>query len=183
MRNLFWDSCVFNAFLYDEKSKYDVDSIVQYIEESRQGEYKIYTSSIILTEIASSKIRIQSIGSGIDFLNDLVGACVVIDASVNILDLAGRLRDIPYKKNQSDKRQLTTGDAIMLATALHLEEAYGLKIDAFHTFDNGGKKREVPLLTYHEWCEGLSGPRLLLARRVGALNRVKPVHPSPKFIK
>ena len=123
MRNLFWDSCVFNAFLYDEKHIYDVDSIVQYLDEARQRQFRIYTSSIILTEIAASKIKARGVGSGMDFINDLMGACVVIDASVNILNLAGQLRDLPYRKHQSGKRKLTTGDAIMLASALHLEEA------------------------------------------------------------
>lgn len=173
---------MFNAFLYDEKEIYDVNSIAQYIDESRDGKAKLYTSSIVFTEIATSKIRVKGVGSGIDFINDLVGACVVIDASINILDLAGKLRDIPYKKNQSEKRRLTTGDAVMLATALHLSEAYGVQIDAFHTFDNGGKKGEVPLLSYQEWCEGLSGHRLALAKRVIELPRSKPIHPSPRLI-
>jgi len=183
MTNLFWDSCVFNAFLYDEKDIYDVDSICQYIDEAKQGQFKLYTSSIVFTEIATSKIKVKGVGSGIDFINDLVGACVVIDASVNILDLAGKLRDIPYKKNQSEKRKLTTGDAVMLATALHLGEAYGVQIDAFQTFDNGGKKGEVPLLSYQDWCEGLSGQRWALAKRVIDLTRTKPIHPSPRLIK
>ena len=181
MRNLFWDSCVFNAFLYDEKHIYDVDSIVQYLDEARQRQFRIYTSSIILTEIAASKIKARGVGSGMDFINDLMGVCVVIDASVNILNLAGQLRDLPYRKHQSGKRKLTTGDAIMLASALHLEEAYGARLSAFHTFDDGGTKGEVPLLSYHEWCEGFSGAQLTLARRVIDLPRMKPVHPAPKL--
>lgn len=181
MTNLFWDSCVFNAFLYDEKEIYDVDSIIQFLDEARQRKFKIYTSSIILTEIAASKIKVRGVGSAMDFINDLMGACVVIDASVNILNLAGQLRDMPYKKHQSGKRKLTTGDAIMLASALYLDEAYGVSLSAFHTFDDGGKKGEVPLLSYHEWCEGFSGVQLTLARRVIDLPRMKPVHPAPKL--
>jgi len=53
--NLFWDSCVFNAFLYEESDSYDIESIDQYIDEAKSGRFKIYTSSIIFAEIAGSK--------------------------------------------------------------------------------------------------------------------------------
>jgi predicted nucleic acid-binding protein len=178
--NLFWDSCVFGAFLYDENAAYDVASISQYIEEAKNGKHRIYTSSIIFAEIADSKIKKAGIGSIADLMNDLIGATVPIDPSVNILTLAGRLKDIPYRKGDSKKRHLGTGDAIMLATCLYLDEAMGVKPDLFHTFDNGkGPKKEVPLLDYHLWCEGLSGEKAALASRVCALNRQKPIHPSP----
>jgi hypothetical protein len=45
----------------------------------------------------------------------------------------------------------------MLATALDLKDAYGVDVDIFHTFDDGGKKGSLPLLSYHEWCDGLTG--------------------------
>ena len=181
--NLFWDTCVFNALLYDESAIYDIDSIQQYLDEAKAGVFKIYTSSIIFAEIAASKIKKVGVGSALDFMNDIVGSCVVIDASVNIFDLAGKLKDIPYRKQDSTKRSLSTGDAVMLATALHLEDAYDTKMDIFHTFDDGGKKGHIPLLSYHEWCEGVTGPKFVLARRVFALPRKKPVHPEPRLIK
>ena len=84
--NLFWDSCVFNAFLYEESDSYDIESIDQ------------------LAETAGSKIKKKGVGGAMDFMNDLVGACIVIDASVNIIDLAGKLKDIPYRKQKSTKR-------------------------------------------------------------------------------
>ena len=102
--NLFWDSCVFNAFFYEESDSYDIESIDQYIDEAKSGRFKIYTSSIIFAEIAGSKIKKKGVGGAMDFMNDLVGACIVIDASVNIIDLAGKLKDIPYRKQKSTKR-------------------------------------------------------------------------------
>lgn len=180
-KNLFWDSCVFNAFLYEESNSYDIESIEQYLDEAKQGDFRIYTSSVFLAEIAQSKIRKKGIGGPIEFLNDFIGAIIVIDASVNVLDLAGKLKDIPYRKGESDRRGLSTGDAAMLATALHLKDAYGVKIDEFHTFDDGGKKREVPLLSYQDWCEGLTGAKAALAMRVINLPRRKPTHPAPRF--
>jgi len=179
--NLFWDSCVFNALLYDESAAYGIASIDQYLEEAKAGACKIYTSSVFLAEVAQSKIRKKGIGGPIHFLNDFVGSVVVIDASVSVFELAGRLKDIPYRKGTSDKRVLSTGDAVMLATALFLKDAYEVVVDAFHTFDNGGKKRELSILSYHEWCEGLSGAKAALAGRVVSLLREIPIHPAPKF--
>ena len=179
MENLFWDSCVFNALLYDESDSYDVDSIEQYLGEARDGKFKIYTSSVFLAEIAHSKIKKAGSGGPLEFLNDLQGAVTVIDASLDIMELAGRLRDIPYKKQDSDKRQLSIGDAAMLATALHLSDAYGVQVYAFHTFDNGGKKREIPILSFEQWCSGLTGKKAELAGRVSRLRREKPIHPAP----
>lgn len=55
--NLFWDSCVFSAYLYEEDAAYDLASIEQYLSEAKEGKFKIYTSSVVFAEIASSKIR------------------------------------------------------------------------------------------------------------------------------
>lgn len=179
MENLFWDSCVFNAFLYDETQSYDVDSIEQYLDEARDGKFKIYTSSVFLAEVAHTKIKKAGCGGPIDFLNDLQGTVTVVDASLDIMELAGRLRDIPYKKQDSDKRRLSVGDAAMLATALHLSDAYGVQIDVFHTFDDGGKKREIPILSFEQWCSGVTGKKAELTARVTRLRREKPIHPAP----
>ncbi len=179
MENLLWDSCVFNALLYDESQSYDVNSIQQYLDEARDGKFRIYTSSIFLAEIAQSKIKKAGVGGPNEFLNDFQGSVVIIDASLEIMELAGRLKDIPYRKQDSKKRRLGTGDAVMLATALHLLDAYEVEIDQFHTFDDGGQKGSVSLLSYDQWIEGVSGKKLELAKRVVSLNRCKPVHPAP----
>jgi hypothetical protein len=71
----------------------------------------------------------------------------------------------------------------MLATALDLKDAYGVDVDIFHTFDDGGKKGSLPLLSYHEWCDGLTGVRAALTKRVIALPRQKPIHPHPRLLK
>jgi len=177
-KSLFWDSCVFAAFLYDEKAKYDLASIEQYLAEAKAGKFKIYTSSIIFAEIASSKICSPKVGSMGELVRDLVGSVIVIDASVNIMQLSGRLKEIRYRKGKSDKRYLQTGDAIMLATVLHLEDAFGVAVDTFHTFDNA-KKKTIPLLSYEQWCEGLTGDALRLAKRVCEIDRKPPIHPTP----
>ncbi len=180
--HLFWDSCVFCAYLFEEPV-HNPEYIHQYLAESAHAtkpKWKIYTSSLIYTEIMDSQIKKKGIGSLAAFLKDFESAIILIDPTPPVLQLAGRLKDIPYRKGDSRNRRLTTGDSIMLATCLYGEEALGVTFEAFHTFDDSPKK-EVPLLSYHEWCEGLSGNRAKLATRVCALKRQRPVHPEPEM--
>ena len=181
--NFFWDSCVFNAFLYDERNAYDVDSIVRYLADAKDQKCRIYTSEIFLAEVRNSKIKNPKYGSTMEFINDYAGATVPIAASIPIMELTGRLKDIPYRKEQSDKRQLSTGDGIMLATCLLMPEMFGVAIDIFHTFDDGRKKKQIPLLSYEKWCEGLTGEHKELANRVCKIVRKIPVHPQPELIR
>lgn len=67
--HLFWDSCVFYAFLRDEKHAYDVDSIAQYIDEAREGKCQIYASSMVYAELIPSAITKPGIGSFREFVN------------------------------------------------------------------------------------------------------------------
>ena len=55
--NLFWDSCVFTAFLRDESGAYDVNSIAQYLTEAREGKHRIYTSSLVFAEVLPSSMK------------------------------------------------------------------------------------------------------------------------------
>ena len=181
---LFWDSCVFDAYLYDQRA-YDLASIEQFLVEAKHKPpgFIIYTSSFVFLEVANSKIKKPNIGSMEDFVRDFVGQIIVIDSSPNVNILAGKLRDIPYKHaTTSDSHVLDAGDAVMLATALFLQEGYGVTIDEFHTFDDATKRRKVPILSYQDWCVGLTGENELLARRVSALKRRPPRHPAPPLI-
>jgi len=182
IENYFWDSCVFAAYLKDEQAAYDIASIQAYLSEAKSGKARIYCSSISSGEVLPSHIK----GGGTfeDFMADYEGAVIQHDPDPNIMTMCGRFRDLPYKKGQSTNRRLSTPDAIILATAVHLRDAFGVVFSAFHTFDGGGKKdldgnRQIPILTYETWCEDFSLEQYVLAARIITLPRCKPIHPEP----
>lgn len=185
--NLFWDSCVFFAFLRDERSSYDVDSIAQYLQEAKDGKHQIFTSSIALAEVLPSAIKKADIGSFEDFVDDYRGAISVVDPSPNVMTYAAKLKDLPYRKGNSPGRRLSTPDAIMLSSCVELIDVNGVKIDFFHTFDDGKKRdpvngKMVPLISYEQWCEGFTREQMAIAGRVTSLNRRLPIHPSPSLL-
>ena len=182
--NLFWDSCVFTAFFRDQTAAYDIASIEQYLTEAGEGKHHIYTSSLVFAEILPSSLK-PGVGSFQEFADDFQGAIVIVDASPNVMQIAGRLRDLPYRKGTSPGRRLATPDSIMLASAVYLTEAVGVRLAAFHTFDDGRRRdpdgRSVPLLSYHEWCEGFTPEQMRVAKAVVDMPRQRPVHPAPKL--
>lgn len=186
--NYFWDSCVFSAFLRDEKTAYDVDSIEQYLGEARDGKCRIYSSTMSSAEVLPSQLKSGAVASFEAFLEDFKGAIIPIDPNPNIMSLAGLLRDLPYKKGGSTKRRLGTPDAVMLASAIHLQEAHGVLLTCFHTFDKGKKKDaegngSVPLIGYETWCEDFTPVQMALATRVIDMKRIEPIHPEPHLFK
>jgi hypothetical protein len=107
-----------------------------------------------------------------------------VDPTPNIMHMAAKLKDLPYKKGIAKPRRLSTPDAIILASCAYVRDILGVKIDLFHTFDDGKKRdpvdgKMVPLLSYEQWCEGFSPPQMAVAKPVIELNRRLPIHPSP----
>ena len=186
--NYFWDSCVFAAFLRDQSSAYDIDSIEQYLDEARDGKCLIYSSTMSSAEVLPSHLKKGAAGSFEEFLEDFKGAIIPIDPNPNIMSLSGLLRDLPYKKGASTKRRLGTPDAVMLATAIYMQEAHGLTLTCFHTFDKGNKKDSdgtgsVPLIGYETWCEDFTPVQMAVAQKVIAMKRIEPIHPEPHLFK
>ena len=185
-RHYFWDSCVFIAYLNDDSHAYDTKSLAQFISEIQEKNgTKIYTSAIALAEITPKRIKKSAHGTFQNFLRDFRGSIAVVESGPNVNINAGLLKDVPYCRQNSRGRVLTTGDAIMLATALEIEETYGVSLDAFHTFDNGRGKgspegKGIPLLDYHLWLEGVE--RTEIVDRTVALNRCKPIHGQPSLL-
>lgn len=182
--NYFWDSCVFSAYLRDETAAYDIPSIESFLADAKDGKIKIYCSSLSAGEVLPSHIKTG--GTFGDFIADYEGVVVPHDADPNVMRLCGELRDLPYRKGDSANRRLSTPDAIILSTAVHLRDAYGVAFAAFHTFDGGGKKdldgnKSIPILGYETWCDGFSGDQMSVASKVITLNRCRPIYPAPKI--
>jgi predicted nucleic acid-binding protein len=179
---VFWDTCVFGAHLYDDSTQYGVvvDHIRQYLREAQDGKWRILTSSLVFAELAFSKVRNGAPGTIEDFVSDLSAFCLVIEPNPNIMILAGKLRDIPYKKDKSDKRRLTVPDAVILATAIYAQQ-YCADFRGFHTFDKGGRKGEVPIIGYEEWLDDVPHGKMQIARNVIDLKRCLPEHPTPEL--
>ena len=182
MSNIFWDSCIFYAYL-DSQTTHDVSGIEQYLHEAHNGKDHIYASSLVLAEVVPSAITRPDIGTFQDFIDDLQGALTLVTPSPDVMHRAALLKDLPYEKSASKGRRLSTTDAIMLASCLDIEDTWGLEMDAFHTFDDGKKRgpegKMVPLLSFHEWCERFTQDELMIADPVIRINRCKPEHAAP----
>ena len=178
VRNFFWDSNIFIAYLNQESaySEY-LDDITKILN---CPDITVYSSQLALTEVSRRKIRASETKSFTDFINSFQQKIILIQPSSNIWTIAGELKDLQYRKNNSHNRKLSTGDALMLATALELKH-YKIKLDAFHTFDDGKAKDSerkgkcIPILSYHQWVDNENPSEL--AREVINLNRCKPRFP------
>ncbi|GFE97658.1 hypothetical protein DmGdi_27310 [Gluconobacter sp. Gdi] len=184
--HLFWDSCIFYAYFSNNTAAYDLSGVEQYIAEAKAGSVVIYTCSVALAEVVPSAFIGGKHGSFEEFLRDFRNAVRLVDLNPNVMLMAARLKDLPYRKTGGE-RKLGTGDAIMLASCIHLIENYGVAVDAFHTFDSGKKRgldggKGMPLLNYEEWCEGFDGSQKDLAQKVIDLKRCNPVHPTPSLL-
>lgn len=185
--NLFWDSCVFYAFL-DSATTLNISGIEQYLQEAKEGKHRIYASSLIFAEVTPNAITKPGIGTIRDFINDLQGTVTIVNPSPDVMHEAALLKDLPYTKAGVPKgRRLSTTDAIMLTSCLEVQNVYGITIDAFHTFDNGKKRdpvdgKMVPLISYEEWCAGFTPAHMSIASPVISFKRCTPDHPSPKLV-
>lgn len=146
----------------------------------------IFSSQLALSEVTPKKIKQSDIKSFKDFIDSFRQRITLINPTPNIWINTGLLKDVPYRKNSSGKRVLSTGDALMLATALELKlSPYNVELDAFHTFDDGkGKNSErkgkcIPLLSYQEWIRDCDPPDLV--KEVIELNRCKPKQSNTLF--
>ena len=136
--NLYWDSCLFLAYVNEEPERVQVVSDV--LEESAVDTVKIFTSDISRVEVAFSiterdaQVLDPYTETQIDGLWD-DNIVTMVDFHVGIAMLARSLARQAVLKGWSMKPY----DAIHLATAQWLSEN-GIHIDGFHTFDDKLKK-------------------------------------------
>ncbi|MCJ2063506.1 PIN domain-containing protein [Methylobacterium sp. J-088] len=181
---VYWDTCVFTAFLNNEIAAYGnyISHIEQYLEEAKAGKFKIYCSTITLAEITRGSMRNSSFGTFEEFLEDYSAAIIQITPDPNIMSLAGALRSLQYTKDNG-KRKLLTPDAIHLASAIYLKDEFKVPLAALHTFDDGKSKgpegKSIPILSAETWCGAIANDPT--AKRLINLIRSKPEHPTPRL--
>lgn len=177
----YWDTCVFIAHLNEDRAAYGplIDDIKQFLSEAQSGKCFIYCSTITIAEITRANAAKSTHDSFLSFLDDFKSAVIPISPDPNVMALASELRSLTYVKTGGE-RKLLTPDAIHLASAVTLVDVYGVKLEAFHTFDSGkGRSIEgkgTPLLTFETWCgECKDDP---IAQKVIGMDRCHPSHPN-----
>lgn len=127
MKRYYWDTCIFITWLKNENHTpgllEGIEAVLASVEKKKEA--CIITSVITHAEM----LRCKFTGDNFDKFKDLFKRPDIIPCEVteNIAILAGELRD--HYGNQ-----LTTPDAIHLATAIYFE------VDEIHTSDGSGKK-------------------------------------------
>ena len=113
-RQYYWDTCVFIAYLADERDGFGslVDDIGQFLSEAQRGECVIHCSTITMAEITRHNCKVET---DFDAFLDQWGAGIVpISPDPNTMRLASELRSAIYLKTGGE-RKLHTADAIHLA--------------------------------------------------------------------
>jgi predicted nucleic acid-binding protein len=184
-RIIYWDACVYLAWLMEEKShgKVHMDAIAQIANENFQRKNVIITSTITFIEVMASKIRAEK--EALFRKSFRTGDHIAYDVDPPIALRARELRE-NLAKHESGKN-LSTPDAIHIATALIY------KADCLFSFDDGQKeKRHLGLLELNkdarvdglEICKpNVPQQELGLATPVPALPPVSPqtTRPSRRF--
>jgi hypothetical protein len=165
-----------------------------HLSDAVAGKTNIFISSISLAELRPSRIQMPGM-TPVMVLSRLFSVIKVIDANPDVMSMAGVLKDNRFVAHDQPKvkertRELGTGDAIQLATALWMAEVAGVKDLVFHTFDDGKARNSiegkcVPLLSFQNWCKGLDGSELVQSAK--SLKRSRPEHrmcplPDPKTV-
>lgn len=140
----YWDAPVWLGWLLEDFPEADMQGLHEVVAEADSGNAVIVTSTIVRGEVLPSTMDADARTRFEGFLK----RSNVLEAAVDprISTLMGELRD--YYKVQKDAGKITKAlggmDAVHLATAIHYD------VDEFHTFDSGGKGKQLGLL-------GLSG--------------------------
>ena len=134
IRTIYWDSCIFIAWLKDEKRQPgEMDGIYECAEEVEAGHIRIITSVLTRTEVFEADLSQEIKNKYSQFLNRR--NVQLLDQDLRVSDLAREIREYYQKQSQIDGLPgFPVADAVHLATAIHY------RVDAFWTFDNGGHK-------------------------------------------
>jgi len=131
VRIIYWDSCIFLAWLKDEKRpNHEMDGIYECVREVEIGKTRLITSVITKIEVYEADLSTE-VRQKYDALLRR-RSVQLLDQDLRISDLGRQIREFYHQQSRIDGLpELTTPDATHLATAIHY------KADGFWTFDNG----------------------------------------------
>jgi predicted nucleic acid-binding protein len=134
----YWDTCLFLAWLNDERRKQgEMDGVREVIARHKRREVRLITSVLTQIEVLQSKMPV---GVGTSFL-DFLKRMTRVSVDTKIARLAHDLRDhYAALAASTGSKLLSTADAIHLATAIHH------RVSEFHTFDEMGNAKHLGLL-------------------------------------
>ena len=131
---VFWDSCVFLAWLKEEQDK-DLDAIKHLLERAKKGELIIGVSPVsrveVLFKLRGDRDKIEQWRGALD--QDYIHEKTI---DQHVATRAAEMRIALRDPNNQDKSKLPLADALILASAEIMES------QALHTYD---KSHLLPL--------------------------------------
>ncbi len=134
LRRIYWDSCVFLSYVNEDAER--VSHISALLEDARNGEIEIVTSTVSVVEVAfGAAEQIQSslseeMEARINKLWEPASPLLMADFHILIAEAAKGM----MRSGVPEGWSLKPMDAVHLATAQRLE------VDEFHTYDGPLKK-------------------------------------------
>lgn len=131
----YWDSCIFIAWLKDEKRPpREMEGVTEAAEKIHTNQATLMTSVFTRTEVLECTLSEEAKAKFADLFKKR--NFQLVDLNSRIADLAHSIRDYyadRIRKGLDQKPGLTQNDSVHLATAIHYQA------DEFHTFDDGEK--------------------------------------------
>jgi predicted nucleic acid-binding protein len=134
IKTIYWDSCVFIAWIKDEKRPPgEMDGIYECVGHVQKGKIRIVTSVMTRTEVFETDLTPDVSEKYANLLNRR--NVQTLDQDLRVSNLAREIREFYERQSQIDHLPgLSTPDAVHLATAIHY------RVEEFWTFDDGGYK-------------------------------------------
>lgn len=138
-KKLYWDTCVFLAWIKDESVWPDDvrKGIEQTIEMAIAGEVLIVTSALTMAEILESKMTPEQ-------KNRFAGVFAapylrLVDLDRKISTRSSEIRAYHDTRKYNGDGTLKSGSFMRMPDAIHLATAIHMKVDAVHTLDGAAK--------------------------------------------
>lgn len=146
LKLIFWDSCIFFAWIKDEPWPDEIKKgIEQTLEQAYSNQLAIVTSSVTLAEVIQSQLtKEQKERYARIFQHPNLQ---LYDIDRRIAGKAGVIREAYDTRVFNDKMQQVSGSFMSLGDSLQLATALHLGVREFQTLDGAGKKKPLSLLS------------------------------------